>query len=234
MTEVIAPLNATGPFPYRAADQRTMIGHVVVCRGSGHDGADSVAVWQVSPDGNNTGAWIVSADEAFGDQAAARRLIDSCVQRAVVGWETAESLEILRELERVAEVEPRSWEKTTVGIRAALGEVAGIRASCAERVAEEKERKKTTSSLEWGVGLPDPLPADRERLRRTAGLTTPVAACPVAVDALLTSWLVRWAVERWRETATALGRREYLLTAFGQPQLPPVWESALADAFAAR
>ncbi|PSL57859.1 hypothetical protein B0I31_10170 [Saccharothrix carnea] len=41
-----------------------------------------------------------------------------------------------------------------------------------------------------------------------------------------------WVVRRWRETAGALGRRDYLRTSFGEPAvLAPPWEKRLADAY---
>lgn len=216
----------------RAGDGRTMIGHVVVCRGGGPGDVDALAVWHVDTGGARTGAWIVPVAEAFGDPAAARRLLASCRRRAVLAWDPADPIAILRELERTAAAPPEDWAASAVSIPFAPAEVASVRAACEKRVAEEQGRNKDIEDLEWEVALPDPLPGTPEELHRSTRQAVVVAPTRVATAALVTGRLAGWVVRRWRETAGALGRRDYLRAEFGEPTvLAPEWERRVADAY---
>ncbi|RLK55181.1 DUF6218 family protein [Actinokineospora cianjurensis] len=215
----------------RAGDGRTMIGHVVVCRaGSGQD--DSIAVWHLDTEGTRTGAWVNPAAVALTEPETARLVLSLCKRKAVLAWDLAEVVELLRELEQTAGVASTNWGDCGVTLPVLLSEVAGIRASYAKRVAEEKASKKSIADLEWSIDLPDPLPATVEQLEHLARVGNLVAPTESATEALRISRLGGWIVQRWRETTVALGR-SYLRETFGQPTvLAPMWEARLADAYA--
>ncbi|MBB5954457.1 hypothetical protein FHS29_001027 [Saccharothrix tamanrassetensis] len=207
-----------------------MIGHVVVCRAD--DG--TLAVWHVDTEGLRTAAWVENAEDVFADGEAARRVLLRCRKRGLLVWEPTGAIATLRELEAVAGIPGTDWEARVCAIPDLLAEIERIRAGYQERVAEEQAVKKNVAPLDWQLELPVPppaTPAELQELARFAPLTAPSAA---ATEALMIGQLCAWVVQRWRETAVVLGRRDYLRAAFGQPTvLPPAWEARLADAFAA-
>ncbi|MFI6097800.1 DUF6218 family protein [Lentzea sp. NPDC051213] len=205
-----------------------MIGHFVL-----HhvvtDSEDVLALWHIDADGVNTGAWIVQANEAFTDPAVARRLVELCADRLLIDW--APSLDLVRRLEAVAGTPARRWVMTT--IRDALAEIVDIRADCLKRVEEQRAENKAISPLEWLVDLPDPLPRTEEELYRCARLRTPSFDPGAAAGVLQVCRLVRWMIQRWRETTVVAERRTYLRQEFGElGALPPQWLSAGTDAMA--
>jgi hypothetical protein len=221
-----------GLLPTRAGDGRTMIGHVIVCRARA-DEEDAVAIWHLSTEGLKTGAWVTSAAAAFADAETARSLLTRCTQRALLAWDPAEAITTLRALEEVADAPRTDWGACAVAIPDLLVEVADIRAAYTKRVAEEKATKKNIVDLDWPIDLPDPLPNTAEEFQRLARFAQLVAPTAAAAEALRISRLAEWLVQRWRENAVALGRRDYLRATFGQPTvLPPTWETRLADAYA--
>jgi hypothetical protein len=223
-----------GLLPTRAGDGRTMIGHVIVCR-AGADGNDAVAVWHFSTEGLRTGAWVVPAARVFADAEAARSLLTRCTPRALLAWDPAEAITTLRALEDAAGAPRTDWAACAVAIPDALAEVADLRAAYTKRVAEEKATKKNIIDLDWPIGLPDPLPDTPDKLQRLARFGRLAAPTAAATEALRVSRLAEWVVQRWRENAVALGRRDYLRATFGQPTvLPPKWETRLADAYASQ
>lgn len=227
MTETNLPVD---PVVTRTHDGRTMIGHVVVCRGQDEHGGDAIAVWQVNAACVNTGAWVVPAATAFGDPSAARTVLGLCAQRALTAWDPAVTMPSLDALEGVAGAAARDWSATAVAVPEILVEIAGVRAAYDKRIAEERQHRKNITQAEWVVDIPDPVPATADGLREYARLVRPRGAF-VVEEALLTASLLRWCRSRWQENMLVLGRREYLQQHFGQPQLlPPVWEARLADA----
>lgn len=205
-----------------------MIGHVVLHHVVTQQ-EDVVALWYVDAEGTNTGAWIVPSEEAFADFATARRLVDLCADRLVIGW--APSLDLVHKLEGVAGTSPRRW--ATMAIPDALTEISDIRAACEKRVDEQRAENKAIVPLEWPVDVPDPLPATEEEMHRYAKLQASSFAPDSAAGVLLACRLVRWTVRRWQETAVALERRTYLKDEFGAPGvLPPQWLRAGTEAMA--
>ncbi|SDG22157.1 hypothetical protein SAMN05216553_106246 [Lentzea fradiae] len=205
-----------------------MIGHVVL-RHVVTDDEDVVAVWHVSVDGTNTGAWIVPSAEAFTDPEAARRLVGLCADRLLVGWEP--SFDLVRRLEAVAGSTPRRW--VALSVPDAVAEIAEIRAACEKRVEERRADNAAIVSLEWRVDLPDALPGTEEEMHQYAHLAPPPFDPGAAAGLLLTCRLVRWTLRRWQETAVALERRAYLRDDVGEPDvLPPQWLRAMTEAMA--
>lgn len=205
-----------------------MIGHFVL-----HhvvtDHENVVALWHVNPEGVNTGAWIVPAVDAFADATTARRLVDLCADRVLIGW--TPSADLVRKLEAVAGAAPRRWVE--LAIPDALAEISDIRAACEKRVEERRVENKTIVSLDWQIALPNPLPVTEEEMHRYAKFQPPAFAPGAAAGVLLACRLVRWAIQRWQETAVALERRSYLKEEFGEPDvLPPHWARAATEAMA--
>lgn len=216
MSEEIAPLART--VTTRAADGRTMIGHVVLCRD-----AESVALWQVSADGLATGAWVVPAAEAFG--GAAGWMVSCCAQRAIVDVDVDGGLRLLGELREAAGV--ADGPVRAVSLVDGLAEIAEIRQRCAAAVAS----RKGANPVEWPFDLPE-APADLAGFQAVARLPPPRADRAVAADALLRCAVVGWVVQRWKETVTAVRRRAYLQELAAPSLLPPRWEARLCEAFA--
>ena len=219
-----------GLLPTRAGDGRTMIGHVIVVRaGSGPD--DTVAIWHLDTEGTRTGAWVEPAETALTDAGTARTLLTLCKQKALLAWDPVEAIDTLRRLEESAGVPATDWNANALALTDLLAEIADIRAAYTKRVAEEKAVKANIADLKWVIDLPDPLPHTIEDLERFAGTSPLVAPTQAATEALRISRMGGWAVQRWRETAVALGR-PYLRVAFGSPTvLAPEWEARLADAY---
>jgi hypothetical protein len=221
-----------GPSPTRAHDGRTMIGHVVLCHGHDSTNHESVAVWHVNTDGIGTGAWIVPIILSDPDPAVARRILRLSLQRAVVAWEPAHTIALLTTLREAASVARPDWSDSAVALPDALGEIVLTRSAYEKQTVDEQLVKKHIVPIEWPVDLPDHAPATEDDLWTESRLVLPETS-PVARAALRTTMLARWSVLRWQETMTALGRRIYLKQTFGPPcQLPPHWESRLADAYA--
>ncbi|MFD0204413.1 MULTISPECIES: DUF6218 family protein [Saccharothrix] len=223
--------SALGLLPTRAADGRTMIGHVIVCRaGAGQD--DAIAVWHLDTEGSRTGAWVRPAATALTEPETARSLLDLCKRKALLAWDPAGAVRTLRELEQAAGVPQTDWSACAVAVRDLVAEVADIRAAYAKRVAEEKAGKKNIVDLDWAIALPEPMPATAEDFESFARFGELVAPSAAATEALRISRVGGWVVQRWRETVVALGR-PYLRATFGPPTvLAPEWETRLADAYA--
>lgn len=205
-----------------------MIGHFVL-RHVVTDHENVVALWHVNTEGVNTGAWIVPAADAFADATTARRLVDLCADRVLIGW--APSAALVRELEAVAGTSPRRWVE--LSIPDALAEISDIRAACEKRVEEQRAENKAIVPLEWQIALPDPLPVTEEEMHRYAKFQPPSFAPGAAAGVLLACRLVRWAIQRWQETSVALERRSYLKEEFGEPDVfPPQWARAVTEAMA--
>ncbi|GAA2775916.1 DUF6218 family protein [Saccharopolyspora taberi] len=206
-----------------------MLGHAVFGSGTGNDGRDSIAVWHVSIDCRNVGAWIFACEDALHDSATAARIVAITSGRVVAGWDNEAALSRLEEIHRVAGAAAGTHAIT---VQELLDEIAGTRAEYQARVREEQERSRTVADLAWAVELPETAGSAGE-LARAAGLAAPPGSCPAAEDALLTSMLLNWCLQAWQDTTAALGRK-YLRETFGEPrELPGKWEDALRAAYAA-
>src|SRR5689334_2292974 len=111
------------------------VGHAVLAVGHDHSGAEAMAVWQVSPTGQPTGAWILAtgADGGEADREKAQRLFKMVERRSVVGWSSEDVSDLLGRLAEAAGVElAPGWDETAVYLPAALAEIAGYRRRHAE------------------------------------------------------------------------------------------------------
>lgn len=121
-----------------------------------------------------------------------------------------------------------------VTVPAALTEIGAVRSGYDKRITEERHAKKNIVGPEWAIDIPDSIPATAEEFRVYAGLARQ-PGCPAVQEALLTTSLVRWCVQRWKDNMTVLGRRDYLQQSFGHTRtLPTDWETHLADAYVQR
>lgn len=226
-----APDPGLQPAPTKTTDGRTMIGYVVVCEGFDENFESAVAVWHVNTAGVSVGAWVVPLDLAMPEPAAARTILQLCLRRAVMAWDTGEALSILTTLERTAGVTGLPWSESMITLPDMLEEIRLTRSAYEKQTAAERQMNKKIATIDWPVELPLQLPATANDLRQIIHLALPETS-PVAHNALLTSNLVRWTLQRWQETMNALKRRRYLQRDFGPPsQLPVAWETRLADAY---
>lgn len=230
---VDAAVNPLGESPpTRAHDGRTMIGHVVVAHALAGEPGESVALWHLDTRGASTGAWVTPVRVSDADPVAARRLLQLCLCRSVVAWCPDEATTVLSALADAANVTTADWRGSAIALPDAIQELALTRTACEKRTNDERAVKKHTTSIEWPVDVPDPLPATIEGLLTITRYAVPPSG-PAAEAALGTSAVVRWSVRRWGETMAAVRRREYLRRDLGPVRhLPPVWETRLADAYA--
>ena len=84
-------------------------GSAVLALGEGDTGEQAVAVWQVSPDGPPTGAWVMPCREAFQDRTAARQLLASVERRALTALDPDTLDDILGRLTTAAGVDAHRW-----------------------------------------------------------------------------------------------------------------------------
>jgi hypothetical protein len=203
--------------PARTTDGRPVIGHVVVCRSAGQ-----VAVAHLGVDGVTTGEWVAPVGES---------LLEHCAGRALLAWDAAEAVAVVREwalADGLTDVSP-----VTVTLSEVLAEVAEARTGYADVVAQQQAARLESGDLRWTVTLPDPLPATLEELRRRARFVVPSDVPEAVAQVRLICGLGEWVVRRWQENAVALEKREYLRAKFGEPSLlAPRWEERLADACA--
>jgi hypothetical protein len=223
------------------------VGHAVLAVGHDHNGAESVAVWQVSPTGQPTGAWIVAtgadggeagraaggeADKDEADKDKARRLLKMVERRSVVGWSREDVSSALGHLAAVAATElAPGWDETAVYLPAALVEIAEYRQRYAEAVTEHQEGSKSkVAPLAWQHDVPTEASSLKE-LADAAGLTTITTTSEVAAEALLTARALAWTVGLWQETEQVRLRRRYLVKRFGSASaLPERWLDRLRAA----
>lgn len=206
-----------------------MIGHAVVSHGLDDNDRDAIAVWHVDTGGVGTGAWIVPIDLDEPDPEPARRILHLCLRRAVVAWHPAEPVTLLTRLATAAGVAPLPWLDTAIALPEIIGDVATTRLGYEKHTADKLLVNKNIVPLEWPVDLPRHPPSTEDGMWQAVRLALP-SASPVAQHALMTTMLTKWTFGRWRETMTALSRRQYLQEEFGLPRLlPPTWEARLAD-----
>jgi hypothetical protein len=209
------------------------VGHAVLAVGHDHNGAEAVAVWQVSPTGQPTGAWIIATGAEGGevDRSKAQRLLKMVERRSVVGWGSEDIGYALSRLAEVAGTElAPGWDETAVYLPAALAEIAEYRRRHADGVAEHQQVSKSkVAPLAWQHDVPTEASSLKE-LADAAGLTT-VTTSEVATEALLTARTLAWTASLWQETEQVRLRRRYLVERFGAASpLPERWLGRLRAA----
>jgi hypothetical protein len=210
------------------------VGHAVLAVGHDHSGADAVAVWQVSPTGQPTGAWILAtgSDGGDADREKAQRLLRTVERRSVVGWSSEDVSDLLGRLAEAAGTDlAPGWDETAVYLPAALAEIAEYRHRHAEAVTEyQNAAKSKVAPLAWQHEVPTEASSLKE-LADAAGLTSVATTSEVAAQALLTARTLAWTAGLWQETEQVRLRRRYLVERFGPASaLPERWLGRLRAA----
>ncbi|WP_326949241.1 DUF6218 family protein [Amycolatopsis sp. NBC_01307] len=208
-------------------------GSAVLCVGEGDDGIESVATWHVSPPGDATGAWIYPADDVFGSQDAARRVLTFVERRAIAAVHPQKLREWLDRLTTTAKVdiEDGGWERHLFSPVDAFRETAERRQQYAATVEAARQDSKTITPLEWTHDLPDDAEVqDFASLQRVARISA-APGTPVVSEVLSIARTLRWLVSVWAETEQVKNRRRYVRAAHGDPDpLPPRWLAAVRSA----
>lgn len=209
-----------------------IVGHLVLVEG-GNGGRDALALWQVSPTGQPTGAWLVSADEA-NDKAVARRLLTLAARRALAAWDAAHGVALLDRLAEVAGQPPDPV--VTVTLPEVISEITERRQALDRAVAAHRGQSTVkVEPLAWRGTVPVEARSLQD-LTQAAGIRRPPAASAPAADALHVARLLAWAANLWQETELVRLRRRYLHEPYGSAAspLPPRWLDALRAANTAR
>jgi Family of unknown function (DUF6218) len=242
VAEAAAEAASFEPEPFVSDYVPGTVGHAVLAVGHDHNGAEAVAVWQVSPTGQPTGAWIVATDaatdaltgaaDAEAVREKARRLLRIVERRSVVGWSSEDVTYVLGRLADTATTDlAPGWAETAVYLPAALAEIAGYRGRYTEAVTEyQKVSKSKVAPLAWQHDVPAGVSSLKE-LADAAGLTSVSTTSEVAAEALLTARTLAWTVGLWQETEQVRLRRRYLVERFGSASvLPEHWLGRLRAA----
>jgi hypothetical protein len=211
------------------------VGHVILAVGRDHSGTDAVAIWQVSPTGQPTGAWILATADG-GDPAKAQRLLTVVERRSVFGWDAATAADALARIAAVAGVPaPVPRDGTAVYLPEVLAEIADHRRMHAAAVDEHQAAAKSkVAPLTYQRDVPTGAGSPAE-LVALAGLGEPGTPSEVADRALLGARLLAWTSGLWQDTEQMRLRRRYLVERFGPASpLPPGWLARLRAANAGR
>lgn len=210
------------------------LGSVVLAVGPGPDQVDVLALWQVSPEGIATGAWVAPESEAFGQPELAKQFLACANRRAVTGRDRDSATDIMARLSEAAGIELSQGLLDCAGFSLieAFADVLKCRREYELSVDERRGRNKQIVPLDWQRDLSkEPNPVDVDDLRKMSRLAVPPGA-PAVSEALLVSRLLRWLVELWSETEQTKNRRRYVGDAFGFPTaLPPRWLNAVHTAY---
>jgi hypothetical protein len=207
-------------------------GSAVLTLGGGDHGEEALALWQVSPQGAPTGAWLVPTAEAFTEKETARRLLTLIERRGIAMTAPHEVEQAVSQLTAAAAVDVASWWKGQLFSPVqAFREILGRRREIDEAVETARATRQNVTSLDWTRDLPhDADPDTIEDLRRLAAIQegpgTEAGAAAITVARVL-----RWLVRVWTETEQVKSRRSYVRDALGDPEaLPPSWLAAVKTA----
>ncbi|WP_329060551.1 DUF6218 family protein [Amycolatopsis sp. NBC_01480] len=195
-------------------------GSAVVLLGPKAEG-DGIAIWQVSVEGNPTGANAPSLNDARTPELA-RRLLGVLERRAVVTMSADAVAQPLRLLTDAAGIDDADWW---------VNQLVDPREILAEIIEHRGQYQETDSALEWQRDLPDADAAPRtlDDFRDLAGIA-PVPGEPVVAEALALVRVLQWLTRMWTETERAKNRASVKAT-HGEPlALPPVWQTGMVHA----
>lgn len=211
-------------------------GSVILVSGEDASAEAALAMWQVSPDGYPTGAWVVAEQDARVDASIARRLLLGVERRAVVVDGSTRADDFVSKLTSVAGFgSNRWWTGQRLSPIDAFGDVLARRAELDPTVDAIRRGGRTVAPLQWDDTFStDARPATVAELMQLAKTAVPEGA-PVVAEALRLSRLLRWLVALWARTEQVKNRRDYLRDKHGEPEaLPPDWMAAVQTASATR
>jgi hypothetical protein len=215
----------------------SFLGSAVIALGVGDDGVEVLALWQVSPEGVASGAWVVRQAEAFGDEQVARKLLTCLDGRAVTGIEKQTVGRALARLSKTARLEVRDewWSARSYSPVEVFAEVVARRTAYQKTIEARQQTTKNVAPLEWPRDFPpEELPANFEGLRELSTIAIAVGA-PAVSEVLTVSRVLRWLAEMWVQTEQAKNRRPYLRHSHGDPEpLPPGWLAPMQTAISER
>ncbi|GAB2781308.1 DUF6218 family protein [Amycolatopsis magusensis] len=208
-------------------------GSAVLGVGSGNGGPDCLAVWQVSPLGAPTGAWVMPCEEAFGSVENARLLLSLIERRAIAAGDPAAMNHLLERWSAAADLvgEGAWWTAHLFSPVVAFTETVSRRRRYESTVATAKEAKKSITALEWAHELPEDTTVESFSALRGTARISPAVGVPVVSEVLTTARVLRWLVEVWSDTEMVKNRREYVRAVHGATEpLPPEWLLAVQTA----
>lgn len=209
-------------------------GSAVVALGAGDDGAEALAVWQVSPQGALTGAWLVPTVEAFTVKETARRLLTLIERRGITGMTPDDVEHAVSRLTAAGGIgEERWWERQVFSPVQGFREILARRQEIDMVIEAARQTRKNVAALEWTHDFPDDVaPQSVEDLRQlaTIGAESGTLAGGAAVTV---GQVLRWLVRVWAETEQVKNRRGYVREVLGEREaLPPAWLAAVQTASA--
>lgn len=212
-------------------------GSAVVGLGAADGGGEAVAVWQVSPEGEPTGAWVVPSADAFASADSARQLLFALEGRAVTAVDPDVVDKVLTGLGAAAlpAADEGWWAPCVFSVTSAFGELVQRRREYEETVETRRQSLKTITRLEWPRDFAwEDVPTEVDGLRQLARLAV-APGVPVVSQALMVSRILRWLIKLWHETEQVKRRRGYVAVGHGQPEpLPPSWWAAVQAASTSR
>lgn len=212
----------------------TALGSVVFAVGRGPDDVDVLALWQVSPEGIATGAWVIPESEAFERPEFAKQFLACANRRAITGRDRDSATKIMTRLSETSGIGlPLDLlDSASFSLTETFADVSKQRRTYELFVEEQRSRNKQIVPLDWQRDLSgEPNPTDLDDLRKISRLALPPGA-PAVSETLLVSRLLRWLVGLWSETEQTKNRRRYVGDTFGLPMaLPPRWLNAVQETY---
>ena len=211
-------------------------GTAVLTKGTDSSGQSALAVWQISPDGQPTGSWVLPEAQAYADPTAARQLLVTIERRAVAAVDDGTVDDIISTLTNTAGISADGWwTAQRFSPVEVFDDVLARGDELVATVAAVRQSGRTVAALQWGRAFsPNDRPATVTGLAELAKIASP-GATPVVTEALRLSRLLRWLVELWTTTEQVKNRRDYLRDQHGDPEaLPPRWMTAVQTARATR
>lgn len=219
-----------------SADDALLIalGSAVLAAGRGPDDVDVLVLWQVSPEGIATGAWMMPKSEVFEQPEFAKQFLVCANRRAITGRDIDSAIKIMTQLSETAGIglSQELLNSASFSLTETFADVSKQRQTYELFIEEQRSRNKQIVPLDWQRDLSYvPSPANVDDLRKISRLATPPGA-PAVSEALLISRLLRWLVGLWTETEQTKNRRRYVGDTFGLPTaLPTRWLNATQAAY---
>lgn len=209
-----------------------VLGHAVVVTGVDEGNEPSIAVWTASPLGTPTGAWVYGYAVAMSNPHLAAQLVGLTSGRAIVCWDTDQSMELLCQLEKTAGMPRSDWRPRILRFIEILTRIQDYRENLSRAVLEHAAKSKSKLvSLDWRRAIPVAAGNTME-LTSVGGVRRPSSNSEIAASALHLAHLIRWVAGLWHETQESRLRRRYLHLLGPSLPLPAGWLSTLKQAYA--